>query len=113
MGHGAVTSQEDAERVRLDADNVAKVATTLRALSTPSRLREGPLPATEPAAEVGMERSARSHRSRLLRDLGLVVGERRGRSVVYALHDDHVAGLLDQAVHHVEHLRPGISDAAG
>ena len=43
---------------------------------------------------------------------GLVVGERRGRSVVYALHDDHVAGLLDQAVYHVEHLRLGISDTA-
>ncbi len=63
--------------------------------------------------EVGMEQSACSHRLRLLRNPGLVVGERRGRSVVYALHDDHVAGLLDQAVHHVEHPRPGISDAAG
>ncbi|CAM5704147.1 hypothetical protein SVIOM74S_09791 [Streptomyces violarus] len=49
---------------------------------------------------------------RLLRNLGLVVGERRGRSVVYALHDHHVAELLDQAVYHVEHLRLGISDAA-
>ncbi|MCZ9337143.1 transcriptional regulator, partial [Streptomyces sp. TRM76130] len=27
-----------------------------------------------------------------------------------ALHDDHVAELLDQAVFHVEHLRLGISD---
>ncbi|MEU0221863.1 metalloregulator ArsR/SmtB family transcription factor, partial [Streptomyces sp. NPDC006265] len=77
MGHGAVTPvQEAAERVRLDADNVAKVATTLQALSTPSRLlilarlREGPLPATELAAEVGMEQSACSHQLRLLRNLG-------------------------------------------
>lgn len=59
-----------------------------------------------------MEQSACSHQLRLLRNLGLVVGERRGRSVVYALHDDHVAGLLDQAVYHVEHLRLGISDTA-
>lgn len=36
MGHGAVTAAQDAaERVRLDAANVAKVATTLQALSTP------------------------------------------------------------------------------
>jgi DNA-binding transcriptional ArsR family regulator len=119
MGHGAVTTAQDAaERVRLDAANVAKVATTLQALSTPSRLlilarlREGPLPATELAAEVGMEQSACSHQLRLLRNLGLVVGERRGRSVVYALHDHHVAELLDQAVYHVEHLRLGISDTA-
>ncbi|MFD7132167.1 ArsR/SmtB family transcription factor [Streptomyces sp. NPDC059894] len=117
MGHGAVTPAAT-ERVRLDAVNVAKVATTLQALSTPSRLlilarlREGPLPATELAAEVGMEQSACSHQLRLLRNLGLVVGERRGRSVVYALHDHHVAELLDQAVYHVEHLRLGISDTA-
>jgi DNA-binding transcriptional ArsR family regulator len=117
MGHGAVIPAQDAtERVRLDADNVTKVATTLQALSTPSRLlilaRLRPLPATELAAEVGMEQSACSHQLRLLRNLGLVVGERRGRSVVYALHDHHVAELLDQAVYHVEHLRLGISDAA-
>lgn len=108
-------------RVRLDADTlakVAKVATTLQALSTPSRLlilarlREGPLPATELAAAVGMEQSAYSHQLRLLRNLGLVVGERRGRSVVYALHDHHVAELLDQAVYHVEHLRLGVSDTS-
>jgi hypothetical protein len=28
--------------------------------------------------------------------------------VVYALHDSHVADLLDQAVFHVEHLRLGL-----
>ena len=27
--------------------------------------------------------------------------------VVYALHDSHVADLIDQAVFHVEHLRLG------
>ena len=56
-------------------------------------------------------RDACSHQLRLLRDVGLVVGERRGRSVVYALHDRRAAGLLDRAVHHVGHLRPGNSDA--
>jgi DNA-binding transcriptional ArsR family regulator len=52
-----------------------------------------------------MEQSAVSHQLRILRHLGLVVGERHGRSVVYALHDSHVADLLDQAVYHIEHLR--------
>ena len=119
MGHGAVTAAQDAtSRVRLDAANVAKPATTLQTPSTPSRLlilarlREGPLPATELAAGVGMEQSACSHRLRLLRNPGQVIGERSGRSVVYPL-DHHVAELLDQAVHHVEHLRPGLSDAPG
>jgi DNA-binding transcriptional ArsR family regulator len=48
----------------------------------------------------------------LLRNLGLVVGRRQGRSVIYALYDSHVAELLDQAVYHIEHQRLGLSDAA-
>src|SRR5437763_15707322 len=110
MGHGAAPPSSAVPRTRLDAASAAKVATTLQALATPSRLlilarlREGALPATELAAEVGMEQSACSHQLRLLRNLGLVVGERRGRSVVYPLYDAHVVALLDQAIHHVEHL---------
>ena len=86
----------------------------LQALSTPSRLlilarlREGPCAATDLATAVDMEQSACSHQLRLLRNLGLVTGTRRGRSVVYTLHDDHVAALLDQALYHVEHLRLGL-----
>ncbi|MFR9790638.1 ArsR/SmtB family transcription factor [Streptomyces sp. MB22_4] len=118
MGHGAAQPAASVPRARLDAANAAKVANTLQALATPSRLlilarlREGPLPATELAAEVGMEQSACSHQLRLLRNLGLVVGTRKGRSVVYSLYDDHVAELLDQAIYHVEHLRLGLSDTS-
>ncbi|WP_344946045.1 metalloregulator ArsR/SmtB family transcription factor [Actinomadura miaoliensis] len=128
MGHGAPQpsgttrgapggASSGASRARLDAASAARVATTLQALATPSRLlilsrlREGPLPATELAAEVGMEQSACSHQLRLLRNLGLVTGTRQGRSVVYALYDNHVAELLDQALYHVEHLNLGLSDA--
>jgi DNA-binding transcriptional ArsR family regulator len=57
-----------------------------------------------------MEQSACSHQLRLLRNLGLVVGQRHGKSVVYALYDNHVAQLLDQAVYHIEHLRLGLTD---
>ncbi|WP_086725256.1 ArsR/SmtB family transcription factor [Streptomyces carpinensis] len=116
MGHGAAPPSSNVPRARLDAAGAARVATTLQALATPSRLlilarlREGPLPATELAAEVGMEQSACSHQLRLLRNLGLVTGTRKGRSVVYALYDNHVAELLDQALYHVEHLRLGLSD---
>ncbi|MFE0760349.1 ArsR/SmtB family transcription factor [Streptomyces smyrnaeus] len=120
MGHGANTPEPDAApRTRLTPENAPQVATTLQALSTPSRLlilarlREGPCAATELAASVGMEQSACSHQLRLLRNLGLVTGTRQGRSVVYTLHDNHVAALLDQALYHVEHLRLGLTDAPG
>ena len=51
-----------------------------------------------------MEQSAVSHQLRVLREYGLVVAERRGRQRLYALHDEHVASLLDEAVGHVAHL---------
>jgi DNA-binding transcriptional ArsR family regulator len=88
----------------------------MQALAAPSRvrilgrLRESPSSVGELAAAVEMEQSAVSHQLRLLRHLGLVVGERRGRQIVYALHDSHVADLLDQAVFHVEHLRLGFAE---
>ncbi|MFJ9775466.1 ArsR/SmtB family transcription factor [Kitasatospora sp. NPDC101157] len=117
MGHGAEPAKNAVPHTRLDATSAARVANTLQALATPSRLlilsrlREGSCAATELAHEVGMEQSACSHQLRLLRNLGLVVGTRQGRSVVYALYDNHVAELLDQAVYHIEHLRLGLSDA--
>jgi DNA-binding transcriptional ArsR family regulator len=88
----------------------------LQALATPSRLlilgrlREGPATVNELTDAVGMEQSAVSHELRLLRHLGLVVGERRGRTITYSLYDNHVAQLLDEAVYHAEHLRLGVPD---
>ncbi|MGW1375948.1 ArsR/SmtB family transcription factor [Streptomyces sp. NPDC002446] len=115
MGHGM--DNRSTTRERLDAVGAADVAATLQALSTPSRLRilarlqESPCAVGDLAAAVGMEQSACSHQLRLLRNLGLVTGERNGRSIVYALYDHHVAELLDQALYHVEHLRLGLRDA--
>jgi DNA-binding transcriptional ArsR family regulator len=105
-GHGG--------RAVVDATTAREVADTMQALATPSRvrilarLRAGGCSVNELAEAVEMEPSAVSHQLRLLRQLGLVVGERHGRTVAYALHDSHVADLIDQAVWHVEHLRLGI-----
>jgi DNA-binding transcriptional ArsR family regulator len=115
MGHGI------GGRIRADRLGPAaakSIATTLQALATPSRLlildrlREGPATVGELAEAVGMEQSAVSHQLRLLRHLGLVDGERRGRSVSYALYDNHVAQLLDEAIYHAEHLRLSAPDRA-
>lgn len=109
MAHGA-NHRHPAD---LDPDFTQAVAETMQALSTPSRLRilgqlhAGPSPVNDLAAAVGMEPSAVSHQLRVLRHLGLVVGRRDGRQVVYDLHDDHVGELLEQAIGHVEHLRHG------
>lgn len=113
MGHGVDGRIPTA---RLDAATAKSVATTLQALSTPSRLlilarlREGAATVGELADAAEMEQSAVSHQLRLLRNLGLVDGERQGRSIRYSLYDDHVAQLLDEAVYHAEHLRLAAPD---
>jgi DNA-binding transcriptional ArsR family regulator len=119
MGHVTRRSSDGpAPSAELDPAAAAVVAQTMQALATPSRLlilsrlRRGPCPVGQLAVDIGMEQSAVSHQLRMLRHLGLVEGTRSGRSTVYALYDDHVARLLDEAVYHSEHLRLGLRDAA-
>ena len=102
----------------LDAASAVLVAQTMQALAAPSRLlilvrlRREPCSVTRIAADVGMEQSAVSHQLRVLRHLGLVAATRHGKSTVYALYDDHVARLLDEAVYHSEHMRLGLREMA-
>lgn len=109
MSHGQLRSAD-----RLDDDFSRAVADTMQALATPSRvrilgrLRSGASSVNALAEAVEMEPSAVSHQLRLLRHLGFVVGRREGRRVVYDLHDDHVAHLLDEAISHVEHVQFGL-----
>jgi DNA-binding transcriptional ArsR family regulator len=119
MGHK--TSQppdSQAPQAELDAASAASVAQTMQALAAPSRLlilsrlRREPCTVSRLAADIGMEQSAVSHQLRMLRHLGLVAGTRDGKSTVYALYDNHVARLLDEAVYHSEHLRLGLRDQA-
>jgi DNA-binding transcriptional ArsR family regulator len=110
MTHGA-----DVELAFLSADTARSVAETMQALAAPSRVRilsrlgAGPCSVGQLARDVSMEQSAVSQQLRMLRHLGLVIGERDGRQVIYALHDDHVRALLTEAVSHTEHLRLGIA----
>jgi DNA-binding transcriptional ArsR family regulator len=110
MSHGVVGTSRAA---RIDAQTARVVAERMQVLSSPSRvqilgrLKDGSCSVGELAEAVSMEASAVSHQLRQLRHLGLVIGERQGKHVIYALHDPHVAELLDQAVFHVEHLPLG------
>ncbi len=113
MSHG-----RDPDPLELADPRLARqVSETMHALATPSRLRilaclyEAPCSVSELSLAVGMEASAVSHQLRILRHLGLVVGERDGRRVVYQLHDEHVGQLLAEAMSHVEHLRLGLASS--
>jgi DNA-binding transcriptional ArsR family regulator len=88
-----------------------QVARLMSALATASRvrilahLRQQPASVAELTEAVGMAQPAVSHQLRILRDLGLVVGTRQGRSTVYDVHDTHVSAVLAEALRHIEHLR--------
>ncbi|HEY3870051.1 MAG TPA: metalloregulator ArsR/SmtB family transcription factor [Actinocrinis sp.] len=115
MGH-RIGDHDAPPAAQLTAASAVQVAATLQALATPSRLlilaalRREPRTVTQLAEHAGMEQSAVSHQLRLLRNLGLVAATRQGKNMVYALFDNHVAQLLDQAVYHSEHLRLGLRD---
>ncbi len=109
MGHGT-----EADLTFLSEQTARSVAETMQALSTPSRvlilsrLGAGACSVGELARDVGMGQPAVSQQLRVLRHLGLVIGERDGRQVIYMLHDDHVRALLSEAISHTEHLRLGL-----
>jgi DNA-binding transcriptional ArsR family regulator len=94
----------------LSLHSAQDIARLMGALATASRvrilarLRVSPCAVGELSSELGMEQPAVSHQLRVLRDLGLVVGDRNGRSVVYGLFDSHVASLIDEALRHIDHV---------
>ncbi|MGO9883061.1 MAG: ArsR/SmtB family transcription factor [Solirubrobacteraceae bacterium] len=102
----------------LDDRTADRVADTMFALATPSRLRilaalqSGPLGVSEIVELVGMEQSAVSHQLRVLRDHAVVSMRRVGRTRQYALRDAHIGALVDQARAHVQLLDQPITDAS-
>ena len=110
-----MTRAHDVDLAYLDRPTARIVADTMQALATPSRVRilsrlgAGACSVTELARDIEMEQSAVSQQLRVLRQQRLVVGERQGRQIIYALHDDHVGVLLAEAVSHAEHLRLGLT----
>ena len=108
MSHGDASPERP---IPIDASLAAEVADAFTVLASPgrvlilARLQEGPAAVGDLAAAAGLSPSATSHHLRMLRHMGWVLRERRGRQIFYSLHDPHVADLLAQAVFHLEHVR--------
>ncbi len=79
----------------------AAMAHPVRLLVLAALGRRGAATVGELQALAGVEQSAMSHQLRLLREARLVEAERRGKQVVYRLHDQHVASVVEDAVRHV------------
>ena len=54
------------------------------------------------ADTLGISQSAISHQLRVLKDSKLVRFRRDGKTVIYALDDDHVRNLLNMGMEHIE-----------
>jgi DNA-binding transcriptional ArsR family regulator len=88
-------------------DKIKELSEVYKALSDPTRLglvkllndQEGALCVNALARELGVSQSAVSQHLRVLRQVGLVTGERRGSSVHYSLSQDelevHKTRVLD------------------
>src|ERR1700738_4553778 len=110
VGRGRYDRREVKRKYIRVSDRVAEhLADTMFALSTPSRVQiigcllDGPHAVVDIMNALAMEQSAVSHQLRVLRDHSLVKAERVGRRRVYALADEHVRVLFEEALRHVEH----------
>ena len=91
----------------MPARTIAALADTFRVLGNPTRsildaLSTGELCVCDIATLVELSESAVSHQLRLLRGMRLVRARRAGRLVFYALDDQHIIELFQQALTHVE-----------
>jgi ArsR family transcriptional regulator, nickel/cobalt-responsive transcriptional repressor len=99
----------------VDAETAYFVADAMEGLAAGARvqllclLAQGPRSVKDLTAETGMEQPAVSQHLRVLRDLGFVHAEKKGRHKIYELYDSHVAGLLEQVIAHAQHLRDHLS----
>lgn len=85
----------------------------LRALAAPVRiaivlqLRAGERCVHELVDALDLAQPLISQHLRVLKAARVVIGERRGREVVYRLADDHLAHIVVDAVEHVSELEDG------
>lgn len=54
------------------------------------------------AAVLGMSQSAISHQLRVLKQMDLVKNRREGKTIFYALADNHISTILSQGLDHIE-----------
>ena len=54
------------------------------------------------ATVLGMSQSAISHQLRVLKQMDLVKNRREGKTIFYALADDHISTILHQGLDHIE-----------
>ena len=104
------THEEVVKRVREgmpDEDTLYDLTELFRIFADSTRVRilyvlfESEMCVCDIAALLGMTQSAISHQLRALKNARLVKSRRDGKTVFYALADEHVKTILDQGIEHV------------
>jgi ArsR family transcriptional regulator, lead/cadmium/zinc/bismuth-responsive transcriptional repressor len=96
---------------KLTPRSAVALAETFKVLGDPTRVRildalsRTELCVQDIARAVGHSESAVSHQLRLLRGMRLVRARRDGRLIFYALDDQHIVQLFEQALTHVQERR--------
>jgi ArsR family transcriptional regulator, lead/cadmium/zinc/bismuth-responsive transcriptional repressor len=96
------------KRPALSDQSAVALADTFKVLGDTTRVRildalsRAELCVCDLARHVGLSESAVSHQLRLLRGTRLVRARRDGRQMFYTLDDQHIVGLFEQGLEHVE-----------
>ena len=101
--------QENTEPVVMPDDEVLyELADLFRVFGDSTRIKilyvlfESEMCVCDIAQLLGMTQSAISHQLRVLKDTKLVRFRRDGKTVYYALDDDHVRSILSMGMDHIE-----------
>ena len=101
------------ERAGAALADIFKVLGDLTRVRILDALAQAELCVCDLAALVGLSQSAVSHQLRLLRSMRVVGSRRTGRMVFYTLDDEHIMGLFQQGLGHVqEKVGPFLARAA-
>lgn len=90
------------------SEKIDQLAEFYKVMADPTRLKllialeHGELCASDLANVAGMSRSAVSHQLKALSQAHLVQKRKEGKSVLYALDDDHIYQVLNVAFEHIQ-----------
>ena len=91
-----------------DEDELYDLAELFKVFGDSTRIRilyvlfQSELCVCDLAEALQMTQSAISHQLKILKQARLVTGRREGKSVLYALADDHLRSIIDQGREHIE-----------
>ena len=91
------------EELMYDLADLFKIFSDSTRVKILCSLFENELSVTEITEATGVSQTAVSHQLRILRSSGLVRPRREGKTVYYALDDDHVREILEAGLEHILH----------